>query len=200
MGASGSGERADGQAWSPGAGPGLGHGCRSCAKLPPAKGKGVLRLTDRTGAGWLGTVFGMSARSLIRFLCLANFLDSFPVAVTCFRAEGRSRCPPCRPLWPSRPQVSLGFPQPSAAPFLLPGGLSAGQVGGQRAGGAAARGAGPALGATPAGRGLHWGRLGLAPWQDAPSRTAGLPCWGCPGQPPYPLPRSFWVPSGVAQG
>lgn len=86
-----------------------------------------------------------------------------------------------------RPQLPLGFPQLPTAPLLHPRGPRPGQVSGQPPGGAAARGAGRAVGAAAPGRRVHRGRFGLGAREDAPGGTVGLPCRRCSGQALYPF-------------
>nr|XP_025716240.1 TATA box-binding protein-associated factor RNA polymerase I subunit C isoform X3 [Callorhinus ursinus] len=73
-----------------------------------------------------------------------------------------------------RPQLPLGFPQLPTAPVLHHRGPCPGQVSGQPPGGAAARGAGHAVGATAPGRCIHWGRFGLGAREDAAARGPGF--------------------------
>lgn len=112
----------------------------------------------------------------------------------------------------SCPQVSLGLPQPPTAPVLHPRGPNPRQVSGAPPGGAAARGAGDAVGAAAPGRCFYWRRAGLAARKDAPGWAAGLPFRRCLGQAVYPLllhripadslwwRRCCWHPPGGGQG
>ncbi|XP_025716240.2 TATA box-binding protein-associated factor RNA polymerase I subunit C isoform X2 [Callorhinus ursinus] len=71
-------------------------------------------------------------------------------------------------------RLPLGFPQLPTAPVLHHRGPCPGQVSGQPPGGAAARGAGHAVGATAPGRCIHWGRFGLGAREDAAARGPGF--------------------------
>ncbi|XP_032245824.1 TATA box-binding protein-associated factor RNA polymerase I subunit C isoform X6 [Phoca vitulina] len=71
-----------------------------------------------------------------------------------------------------RPQLPLGLPQLPTAPVLHRRGPRPGQVSGQPPGGAAARGAGHAVGATAPGRRIHRGRSGLGARGDTAALLA----------------------------
>ncbi|XP_047566385.1 TATA box-binding protein-associated factor RNA polymerase I subunit C isoform X4 [Lutra lutra] len=71
-------------------------------------------------------------------------------------------------------RLPLGFPQLPTAPLLHPRGPCPGQVSGQPPRGAAARGAGRAVGAAAPGRRVHRGRFGLGAREDAPARGPGF--------------------------
>jgi len=84
-------------------------------------------------------------------------------------------------------RLPLGLPQLPTAPVLHRRGPRPGQVSGQPPGGAAARGAGHAVGATAPGRRIHRGRSGLGARGDTAGGTVGLPCGRCSRHALYPF-------------